>query len=228
MAATVTLAQLKSAIQDVPQKVTILAVSKLQPISKILELLSQGQLDFGENYVQEVLEKQQALSDYDNKIRWHLIGHLQKKKVNSIIGKFQLIHSIDSFELAQLIGKKSFEKQLIQDVLLQVNIAKEPSKEGLTAEELKNQWPAIQEIPGLRIRGLMTMPPLAEAPEESRPWFQELKLLQEDLKNNCDLNRHPMDQLSMGTSGDWKIAIAEGATIVRIGTILFGERPPKD
>ena len=222
MTATVTLQE----IQSHAPNATILAVSKLQPLDKILSLYNQGQRDFGENYVQEVLQKQNELRSHAD-IRWHLIGHLQKKKVNQIVGRFHLIHSIDSLELAEAIGKKSAAAGLRQDILLQVNIANEDSKEGFTIDELKTQWPALVSIEGIRIRGLMTMPPLADHPEESRPWFQALRNLLIFLKNSCDLNRHPLDQLSMGTSGDWKIAITEGATIVRIGTILFGERASK-
>ncbi len=222
MTATVTLQEIKS---NAPNA-TILAVSKLQPIEKILTLYTQGQRDFGENYVQEVLQKQHDLQSYPD-LRWHLIGHLQKKKVNQIIGRFHLIHSIDSLELAEVIGKKSAAAGLQQDILLQINIANEGSKEGFSVDELKAQWSALVSIEGIRIRGLMTMPPLADDPEDSRPWFQALRDLLNILKNSCDLNRHPLDQLSMGTSGDWKIAITEGATIVRIGTILFGERPSK-
>lgn len=227
MAASVTLAQLRSTAPLTSQSFEILAVSKLQPTEKIIDLYNQGHRDFGENYVQEVLEKQKQLDQFPD-IRWHLIGHLQRKKVNAIIGRFHLVHSVDSLELAQTIGRKSFDKNLQQNILLQVNIANEDSKEGFTVQTLLEQWVELQNIAGIRLCGLMTMPPLAENPEDSRVWFRELKNLQEKLKNNCDLNRHPMDQLSMGTSGDWKIAIAEGATIVRIGTILFGERPPKD
>lgn len=214
-------------IKSEAKDVLVLAVSKLQPIEKIERLYKTGQRDFGENYVQEALTKQMNLMTLEG-IKWHLIGHLQRKKVNQIIGKFHLIHSVDSLELAKEIGSKTKSRDLIQDLLLQVNIANEDSKEGFLPDQLIHQFPSLVSIEGIRIKGLMAMPPLASVPEDSRTWFASLKKLQNILKNNCDLNRHPMDELSMGTSGDWKVAIAEGATIVRIGTILFGERPTKD
>lgn len=204
----------------------ILAVSKLQPAEKIRWLYSQGQRLFGENYVQEALEKQEALSDLPD-IQWHLIGHLQKNKAKMVVGRFYLIHSVDSLELAQVLSRQCEQKKLEQNILIQVNLAEEESKEGFSRQTLQAHWPELTKLPHLHIFGLMTMPPLTETGVEVRPYFVELRELCEHLKATTNLNTHPMSELSMGTSHDYSVAAEEGATIVRLGTILFGERPAK-
>ncbi len=194
----------------------ICAVSKLQPPIKIRELYAKGQRIFGENYVQEALEKQDILKDLPG-IEWHLIGHLQKNKAKQVVGKFSLIHSVDSLDLAKTLGRLAAARQLTQKVLIQVNLAEEESKSGFNKAEFEKAWPELQQIPGLNICGLMTMPPLTENPEDVRPYFRELARL---------LRQRPgLTVLSMGTSHDYQVALEEGATIVRLGTILFGERP---
>ncbi len=194
----------------------ICAVSKLQPPIKIRELYAKGQRIFGENYVQEALEKQDILKDLPG-IEWHLIGHLQKNKAKQVVGKFSLIHSVDSLDLAKTLGRLASARQLTQKVLIQVNLAEEESKSGFNKAEFEKAWPELQQIPGLNICGLMTMPPLTENPEDVRPYFRELAQL---------LRQRPgLTVLSMGTSHDYQVALEEGATIVRLGTILFGERP---
>ncbi len=216
---------LKSIIQTcAPAKV--LAVSKLQTEEKIRLLYTEGQRDFGENYVQEALEKIEHLNNCTD-IAWHFIGHLQKNKAKFVVGKFALIHSVDSLELAQALSKQCQSKNVQQKILLQVNLAKEESKSGFDEETLQSQWEEIQHLPGLIICGLMTMPPLTETGEEVRPYFKDLRRLQEKLRTSVDPMIHPMNELSMGTSHDFKVAVEEGATIVRLGTILFGERPSK-
>jgi pyridoxal phosphate enzyme (YggS family) len=204
----------------------VLAVSKLQPLDKVRELFQQGQRQFGENYVQEALEKIEMLSDLSD-IEWHFIGHLQKNKIKYILGKFCLIHSVDSGSLLENINKQCASKNLIQNVLLQINIANEDSKGGFNENDLQKQWVELTSLKNIRICGFMTMPPLTENPELVRPYFRRLKELQTLLKQKTDLNIHPLNQLSMGTSGDYKVAVEEGATIIRLGTILFGERPRK-
>lgn len=204
----------------------VLAVSKLQPLDKVRELFQQGQRQFGENYVQEALEKIEMLSDLSD-IEWHFIGHLQKNKIKYILGKFCLIHSVDSGSLLENINKQCASKNLIQNVLLQINIANEDSKGGFNENDLQKQWVQLTSLKNIRICGFMTMPPLTENPELVRPYFRRLKELQALLKQKTDLNIHPLNQLSMGTSGDYKVAVEEGATIIRLGTILFGERPRK-
>lgn len=204
----------------------ILAVSKLQPLSKIQDLYSQGQKRFGENYVQEALEKIDALQNL-SEIEWHLIGHLQKNKVKFVVGKFHLIHSVDSWSLLEYLDKKCAEKNIRQNILLQVNIAEEDSKGGFSEPELLAQWPQISSLKNVSILGLMTMPPLTESAEQVRPYFRRLRELRDSLQNKNLSLLHPLSELSMGTSGDYRVAVEEGATIIRLGTILFGERPRK-
>jgi len=213
-------------IQKQVSPAKILAVSKLQNPEKIRKLYLLGQKDFGENYVQEALEKQELLVDMPD-IQWHLIGHLQKNKAKHVVGKFELIHSVDSVDLAQALSRHAVAKNLEQKILIQVNIADESSKEGFSLEDVKTAWPALVALPNLKIMGLMTMPPLTETREEVRPYFQELKKLLRELHNKTDLSRHPLTELSMGTSHDYPVALEEGASIVRLGTILFGERTSK-
>lgn len=209
-----------------PSDVTLLAVSKLQPEEKIVDLYQLGHRQFGENYVQEATTKIENLKSHQD-IFWHLIGHLQKNKCKYVVGKFNLIHSVDSLDLARALDKECAKKKCTQAVLLQVNIAKEDSKSGFFAEELVKLWPEISELKHLQIEGLMTMPPLYEDPENARSDFRNLKLLLQQLRNNNTKPCHTLKHLSMGTSHDYHIAIGEGATIVRLGTILFGERPTK-
>lgn len=204
----------------------LLAVSKLQPAHKIHALYEDGQRSFGENYVQEALDKMEQLSSLPD-IEWHLIGHLQKNKAKQVVGKFHLIHSVESLELAQALSRQCEAKQLEQNILVQVNLAQEETKKGFDKDTVRNLWSEITKLPYLKICGLMTMPPLTETGEEVRPYFRELRELREELKKKTDTQTHPMTELSMGTSHDYLVAIEEGATIVRLGTILFGERPVK-
>jgi pyridoxal phosphate enzyme (YggS family) len=196
-----------------PALVTLVAVSKKQSLSKIHEAYREKQLDFGENYVQEALEKQQALQMPD--IRWHMIGPIQTNKINKILGKFFLVHSVDSYETAVEINNRSEKNNLVTRVLLQLNLAHEETKSGQSKDELLANWHHYQSLKSLQINGLMTMPPLQDDPEKSRPYFKELKTLANQLE---------LKQLSMGTSTDWKVAVEEGATLIRIGTAVFGER----
>ncbi|WP_374077381.1 YggS family pyridoxal phosphate-dependent enzyme [Bdellovibrio bacteriovorus] len=204
----------------------ILAVSKLQSEEKIRELYHEGQRHFGENYVQEALEKIEHLQDLKD-IQWHLIGHLQKNKAKLVVGKFALIHSVDSLELAETLSRQCESKKVEQNILIQVNLAHEETKSGFDKESLLKGWKSLTALPHLNIFGLMTMPPLTEEGQEVRLYFRELRELKDSLTSQTDLKRHPLTELSMGTSHDFKVAVEEGATIVRLGTILFGERPTK-
>ena len=202
----------------------ILAVSKLQPTSKIRDIYQEGQRLFGENYPQEALEKMDELADLPD-IEWHLIGHLQRNKAKLVIGKFHLIHSVDTLELAQLLDNLALAKGIRQNVLIQVNLAMEETKSGFNKEILEGVWSQLVELKGLKIMGLMTMPPLTEDGVAARPYFRELHQLRARLRVTTDPYVHPLTELSMGTSSDYLAAVAEGATILRLGTILFGERP---
>ena len=194
----------------------LLAVSKLQPIEKIKSLFQDGQKDFAENYIQEALEKIEKLKDL--KITWHLIGPIQKNKVKFLKNNFAFIHSVDSLELAQKISEKALEINHMQKVFIQINLADEASKSGLGKEVFLEQWPLFKSLKGLNIVGLMTMPPLESNAERNRNYFKELKSIGTNLE---------LKEFSMGTSQDFLVALEEGATWVRIGTILFGERAKK-
>lgn len=213
------MASLSEIQSSLPRTCKVVAVSKLQPIEKMRELYAQGQRDFAENYVQEALPKIDVLSTLD--IRWHFIGRLQRNKVKFVVGPFHLIHSVDSLSLAQEIHKSASEKGLRQRILLQINLSKEETKGGFDQDQLRKDFPLLKELSGLEIAGLMTMPPLFSDAEQTRPFFRELKKLRDDLQKSLPC----CQELSMGTSADYQVAASEGATLVRLGTILFGERP---
>ncbi len=202
------------------QKVTLVAVSKTHPAEEIRRAYDAGIRDFGENKVQELMTKIDVLPD---DIRWHLIGHLQRNKVKYIIGRTYLIHSVDSVRLAEEIDKESKARDLITDILIQVNISGEESKSGV---EKENAVPLIREIAHLsniRIKGLMTIAPETKDPEKVRMYFTQLKNLSIDIAA-LNIDNISVDFLSMGMSGDFTVAIEEGANLVRIGTRIFRER----
>lgn len=194
----------------------LLAVSKLQPIEKIKKLAAQGQIHFGENYVQEALEKIEALQELH--LQWHLIGPLQKNKVKYLKNSFAYIHSVDSIALAEILSTKCSLINYRQKIFIQVNLAGEASKSGFSEEDLLKHWDHLRTLPSLEIVGLMTMPPLENSAENNRVYFKKLKTLGTQLKLN---------EFSMGTSQDYQVALEEGATWIRIGTVLFGDRPKK-
>ncbi len=205
--------------QQLSSKIQIVAVSKLQPIEKIRALHQQGQTVFAENYVQEALEKQEALKDLD--IRWHMVGRLQKNKMKFVVGRFDLIHSVDSLELAAVIDRKAQEKSLVQKILLQVNLSGESTKGGFSEVQLAENVEVLKTFKFIQIAGLMTMPPLFDQPEQTRAFFKRLYDLRKDYSSHFSF----LSELSMGTSTDYLVAAEEGATLVRLGSVLFGERP---
>lgn len=208
-----------------PHSVKLLAVSKTHPVTLILEAYQEGQRLFGENYVQESLEKIEKLSA--QKMDWHFIGRLQSNKVKQVVGKFKLIHSVDRESLAKIISEKALAVGIVQPVLLQVNLADEGTKGGTSAAESVELAKKMMTLPGLSLEGLMAMPPIDAPAEISRGYFRKLKEILAEIRQNSsaeDLQRHTLNELSMGTSGDFKEAISEGATIVRIGTEIFGQR----
>lgn len=224
MRQTKTIAEIHTEIEKFsphPEKVKLLAVSKKQSAEKIQDLLSQRQIAFGENYVQEALEKIETLP---KNIEWHLIGHLQSKKVNSIVGKFAYIHSVDSLKIAELIGQKSKSVGVVQKVFIEVNLGNEDSKTGFSTDSLIAAWPKLVHIDSLQIVGLMALPPASDNEAITRGHFKSLYQLQEELRKKTDTSQHPLDSLSMGTSQDYPVALQEGATVIRVGTLLFGER----
>ncbi|MCD8120225.1 MAG: YggS family pyridoxal phosphate-dependent enzyme [Lachnospiraceae bacterium] len=201
-------------------EVTLVAVSKTKPATDILEVYQSGVRDFGENKVQELTEKYGVLPD---DIRWHLIGHLQRNKVKYLPGKTCLIHSVDSLRLAMEIETIYAAADMECDILLEVNVAEEESKYGVKASEVYDLAKQIAELPHVHIRGLMTIAPYTEDPESNRKYFRELRQLAVDIQSKKPHNIC-MDELSMGMTGDFEVAIEEGATIVRVGTGIFGER----
>lgn len=206
--------------------VTLVAVSKTKPLSMIEECVAAGEHVFGENYVQELTDK---YAQCPAGVTWHMIGHLQRNKVKYIIDKVSLIHSVDSLRLAAQIEAEAAKKNLTVDILLEVNIAEEESKWGFPAEEVPDAAARIAaDCPHVRVRGLMTSAPYTEDPESNRPHFRRLHALftriQADPPKNAGGNPICFDTLSMGMTGDYEVAVEEGATMVRVGTGIFGER----
>lgn len=206
-----------------PKDVTLIAVSKTKPVEMLKEAYDAGMRDFGENKVQEIVEKYDKLPD---DIRWHLIGHLQTNKVKYIIDKVYMIHSVDSYKLACEISKQAVKKNVTIPILIEVNIANEETKFGVKPEECEELVSMISKLPGIIIKGLMTVAPFVEDSAENRPYFSALKQLLVDI-NRKNIDNVNMDCLSMGMSGDYSVAIKEGATFVRVGTNIFGQRQYK-
>lgn len=201
-------------------EVTLIAVSKTKPVSMIREAMDSGIVTFGENKVQELLEKQSVLKE---PLDWHMIGHLQRNKVRQVVGKVKRIHSVDSLRLAEQIQKDCEKQGLTADILIEVNIAGEETKFGLKPEETERVICEIATYPNVRVRGLMTIAPFVENPEENRVHFRNLHKLLVDI-NSKNIDNISMGELSMGMSGDYEVAIEEGATYVRVGTGIFGSR----
>lgn len=201
-------------------EVTLIAVSKTMPTDTIMEAYNAGQRVFGENKVQELLTKKKELP---SDIVWHLIGHLQTNKVSKIVGEAELIHSVDSLKLLLEINKTAQKKGIVQSVLLEVNVAEEQTKSGFLCSEIPQVLSEIKLLDNIKIEGLMTVAPRTNDPEDNRKFFKELYQLFVDIRNkSCD--NICMKHLSMGMSGDYLVAIDEGATFVRVGTGIFGNR----
>ena len=202
------------------EEVTLIAVSKTKPIEMLQEAYDLGVRVFGENKVQEITAKYDALPD---DIHWHMIGHLQTNKVKYIIDKVDLIHSVDSVKLAETIEKEAAKHNLTANILIEVNVAQEESTCGLKTEEVLPLVESIAKFPHIKIQGLMTIAPYVQNPEENRPIFRQLKKLSVDIAVK-NINNVTMSVLSMGMTGDYQVAVQEGATMVRVGTGIFGER----
>jgi len=203
-----------------PRSVRLVAVSKTQPVEAIIAASEVGQRIFGENYVQELLDKAGKAPDT---AEWHFIGSLQSNKVKYIAGLVSLIHSVDRISLAREIDRQWQRTGKVCDILLQVNISGEETKSGTTAAGVIELAREAAALPHLRIRGLMTMPPFFDEPERARPYFRELRRLAAVIMAE-DIPGVSMDELSMGMSGDFEVAVEEGATLVRVGSAIFGER----
>ncbi len=201
-------------------EVKLIAVSKTKPLSDIIEVYNEGLRDFGENKVQEMLKKQEeAPSD----IKWHLIGHLQTNKVKQVVGRTELIHSVDTLKLAELISKEAVKRDIIVSCLIEVNVAGEESKFGVSVEDALGLVNGAAVLPGIKICGLMTIAPFVDNPEENRAVFRKLRQLSVDIDGE-NIDNVSMKALSMGMTNDYMVAIEEGATHIRVGTAIFGER----
>lgn len=221
------LADIQNRIRNAAKKVgrdadeiTLIAVSKTYPVEDIKEAILQGNTHFGENKVQELINK---IPEIEGEVCWHLIGHLQTNKVKYVVGQVELIHSVDSVRLADEIQKQSAKKGVISNILLEVNMAKEDSKHGVYPEEVQEMLDHIATLPHVRMKGLMTVAPYVEDPEENREIFRKLYNLSVDIQKQ-NIDNISTTILSMGMSNDYEVAIEEGATMVRIGTALFGAR----
>jgi len=204
-----------------PEDVQLVVVSKTVPGERLLAAIDLGITVFGENYVQEAREKFNAL--YTHPLSWHFIGHLQSNKARYVVKIFDLIHSVDSLKLSREIDKQAGKISKVQSVLVQVNIAEETSKSGVLLKDTAQLVTEMSQLPHLQVKGLMTMPPYFNAPEKVRPYFKALRKLRDQLRG-MEIPNVAMDELSMGMTGDFEVAIQEGATLVRIGTAIFGER----
>jgi pyridoxal phosphate enzyme (YggS family) len=217
----------RSAGRD-PGSVRLVAVSKTFPIESIFEAVAAGQRDFGENRVQEALQKiEQALQktggSADQSIRWHLLGHLQTNKARKAATAFAMIQSVDSVELIHKLDQSAADSGYAPELLIQVDLAGEATKFGTPPSEVARLFDAAAACRAARVVGLMTLPPYPETPEDSRPWFRQLR----DLRDQWQASGVPasmLRELSMGMSGDFEVAIQEGATMVRVGTAIFGSR----
>ena len=203
-----------------PKEVTLIAVSKTKPVSMLKEAYDAGARCFGENKVQEIMDKHPQLPE---DIQWHMIGHLQRNKVKYIVDKVSMIHSVDSLRLAQTIEQEAAKHNVCVPVLLEVNVAQEESKFGLKMDEVLPLIETIADFPHIKVQGLMTIAPFVENAEENRMFFRQLKKLSVDIEAK-NINNVSMSVLSMGMTGDYQVAVQEGATMVRVGTGIFGER----
>jgi pyridoxal phosphate enzyme (YggS family) len=204
-----------------PDSVKIVAVSKHVSAARLTEAQTCGQTVFGENYLQEAAGK---ISQLSSSLKWHCIGHLQSNKVATAAELFQVVQTVDRLKIAAALNTHAARLGKQLDVLVQVNVGREPQKSGVLPEEAESLLRAMQPLASLRVRGLMTMPPLGREPEESRSWFRALKQLSVQLSEKGLFHDNSAVELSMGLSGDFVVAIEEGATMIRIGTAIFGER----
>ena len=203
-----------------PKEVTLIAVSKTKPVEDVRAAMAAGMEYFGENKVQELTVKMDAITQ---PLHWNMIGHLQKNKVKYIVGRVDLIHSVDSVDLARKIQTEAAKKKVEANILLEVNVSGEESKFGVRPENLEDVVRKIAVLPNVHIKGLMTVAPFTQDPEENRQYFKNLRNLAVDIKSK-NIDNVSMSVLSMGMTGDYTVAIEEGATMVRVGTGIFGER----
>ncbi len=203
-----------------PGEVRLIAVSKTVGLERLRQAVAAGHRLFGENYLQEAQDKIAALGPG---VSWHFVGHLQSRKAKAVVELFDLIHSVDRLNLAQALEKAAAQAEKIQEILIQVNLAGEASKSGADPAAAPELLREIAHLPHLKVAGLMTMPPWFDEPERVRPYFRALRELRDRLREQCIVDS-PLTELSMGMSGDYEVAVEEGATLVRVGTAIFGAR----
>ena len=203
-----------------PKDVTLIAVSKTKPVEMLSEVYNEGVRDFGENYVQELVDKIEIMP---KDIRWHMIGHLQRNKVKYLVGKVACIHSVDSIRLAEEINERSVKSGIVTEIMAEVNIAGEESKFGFKRDEVFDFAEKVSVMKGVKLTGLMTSAPYVADPEENRLYFREMKSLSVDI-NAKNIDNVNITGLSMGMTNDYVVAVEEGATHVRVGTAIFGAR----
>ena len=206
-----------------PGKVRLVAVSKTVDLERIRQAIAAGVDSFGENYVQEAQKKIEGL---EQRVSWHFIGHLQSNKAKAAARLFDWVHSVDSLKLAEELSRAGKLQNRVLPVLLQVNLGQEETKSGAQKEEVFRLLEGMASLPGISVKGLMTMPPFFDNPKDSRPYFRALRILGEDVSNR-GIPGVLMEELSMGMSNDFEVAVEEGATLVRVGTAVFGPRPSK-
>ena len=204
-----------------PSEVRLVAVSKTVPPEKIQRAVDAGLRIFGENYIQEATAKIDTIAD--PRLSWHFIGHLQSNKAKVAVQYFDLIHSVDSVKLAAAISKQAKKRSKVQHILVQINISEESTKSGISADEALRMVKDISTLENVSVRGLMTMPPFFDQPEKARPYFRQLREIRDQIAGVA-VPGVDMRELSMGMTGDFEVAIQEGATLVRIGTAIFGGR----
>ncbi len=202
------------------EEVTLIAVSKTKPVSDLMEAYDAGVRVFGENKVQELVDKIDKMPD---DIHWHMIGHLQRNKVKYIVGKVDLIHSVDNEELAAEINKRAEKAGITQDILIEINIADEDTKYGIPSDQVEDFYVNISKLPYVNVRGIMCIAPNVDDPEQNRQYFVKMNKIFVDITNKLRHNIR-VDVMSMGMTGDYQVAIEEGATMVRVGTGIFGVR----
>lgn len=200
-------------------RVTVVAVSKKQPLARVEAALAAGHLDFGENYAQELAARADALGN-SSAVRWHFIGRLQRNKVKLVVGRAVLIHAVDSERLIRAIDREAGHREIVQPFLIAVNLAGETQKSGVVEDAVEPLLEVVAGLESVRCDGLMAMPPLPEVPEDSRPHFAALR----ELRDRLASADRPLAELSIGTTADYEVAVEEGATLVRVGTEIFGPR----
>jgi pyridoxal phosphate enzyme (YggS family) len=216
------IARAAAAASRAPESIRLIAVSKTFGVDAVRAAIACGQYDFGENRVQEALPKIAALAN-EVDIRWHLIGHLQSNKARKAARPFDVIHSIDSIELLNKVDQAAYESRRTPEVLVQVDLAGEATKHGATRESIRRLFDAAPALRAVRLTGLMILPPWFDDPEQTRPYFRELRALRDTLARD-GVPQDQLRELSMGMSHDFEVAIAEGATMIRVGTAIFGPR----